>query len=294
MSLRPHGVAGRRRTGRPGPPHPKAERLIRHAAWCSTTLWSVPGFSRWSPGRCAWFPSASARAGTRRISRPSPLCSSGRARGRTCGASQGGRSGGVRARGRGSERVPRGRGGSANLPGVTAASAAAASLGKSLTLRGHARRLTFVTAHTMVGAALDLDWQALAIPAPRSRSIWAKPRRANSPQVCWPRACRRRRPWLWWKMPACPPNASFSPARSPAHRSAHCARRRPGNFAGGRGSGGKPEGDARRRIGTSACEGHYRANATALLIPGTELRTGRFTLRSGNPKSMVRRTTPHR
>ena len=50
-------------------------------------------------------------------------------------------------------------------PGVTAASAAAASLGTSLTLRGLARRLTFVTAHTRVGHALDLDWAALADPA---------------------------------------------------------------------------------------------------------------------------------
>lgn len=49
-------------------------------------------------------------------------------------------------------------------PGVTAASAAAASLGQSLTLRGLARRLTLVTAHTMRGATLDLDWQALADP----------------------------------------------------------------------------------------------------------------------------------
>jgi uroporphyrin-III C-methyltransferase len=49
-------------------------------------------------------------------------------------------------------------------PGLTAASAAAASLGRSLTLRGHARRLTFVTAHTLSGEALDLDWQALADP----------------------------------------------------------------------------------------------------------------------------------
>lgn len=49
-------------------------------------------------------------------------------------------------------------------PGVTAASAAAASLGKSLTLRGLARRLTLVTAHTRTGAAIDLDWQALADP----------------------------------------------------------------------------------------------------------------------------------
>ena len=47
-------------------------------------------------------------------------------------------------------------------PGVTAASAAAASLGTSLTLRGMARKLTFVTAHARAGEALDLDWAALA------------------------------------------------------------------------------------------------------------------------------------
>ena len=49
-------------------------------------------------------------------------------------------------------------------PGITAASAAAASLGASLTLRGTARRLTFVTAHARAGEAIDLDWQALADP----------------------------------------------------------------------------------------------------------------------------------
>lgn len=49
-------------------------------------------------------------------------------------------------------------------PGVTAASAAAASLGLSLTLRGLARKLTFVTAHVRAGEELDLDWQALADP----------------------------------------------------------------------------------------------------------------------------------
>lgn len=48
--------------------------------------------------------------------------------------------------------------------GVTTASAAAASLGTSLTLRGLARRLVFVTAHTKGGAMPDLDWQALADP----------------------------------------------------------------------------------------------------------------------------------
>jgi len=49
-------------------------------------------------------------------------------------------------------------------PGVTAASAAAASLGASLTLRGLARKLTFVTAHARAGEALSLDWAALADP----------------------------------------------------------------------------------------------------------------------------------
>ncbi|MEN2786938.1 uroporphyrinogen-III C-methyltransferase [Sphingomonas qilianensis] len=47
-------------------------------------------------------------------------------------------------------------------PGVTTASAAAASAGASLTLRGLARKLTFVTAHARAGEALDLDWVALA------------------------------------------------------------------------------------------------------------------------------------
>jgi len=46
-------------------------------------------------------------------------------------------------------------------PGITAASAAAASGTVSLTLRGLARRLTFVTAHARAGEALDLDWTAL-------------------------------------------------------------------------------------------------------------------------------------
>lgn len=47
-------------------------------------------------------------------------------------------------------------------PGVTAASAAAASAAISLTLRDDVRALTFVTAHARAGEALDLDWQALA------------------------------------------------------------------------------------------------------------------------------------
>lgn len=47
-------------------------------------------------------------------------------------------------------------------PGITAASAAAAVGLVSLTLRGAARKLTFVTAHARAGATLDLDWAALA------------------------------------------------------------------------------------------------------------------------------------
>lgn len=49
-------------------------------------------------------------------------------------------------------------------PGVTAASAAAASAGLSLTLRGLARKLTFVTAHVRAGEDLSLDWPALCDP----------------------------------------------------------------------------------------------------------------------------------
>lgn len=47
-------------------------------------------------------------------------------------------------------------------PGITAASAASAAAGTALTLRGAARRLTFVTAHTRAGEPLDLDWAGLA------------------------------------------------------------------------------------------------------------------------------------
>jgi uroporphyrin-III C-methyltransferase len=49
-------------------------------------------------------------------------------------------------------------------PGITTASAAAASGHASLTLRGVARGLTLVTAHLKAGEPLDLDWQALACP----------------------------------------------------------------------------------------------------------------------------------
>ena len=49
-------------------------------------------------------------------------------------------------------------------PGITAASAAAAGIGASLTLRGLARKLTFVTAHARAGETLDIDWDKLADP----------------------------------------------------------------------------------------------------------------------------------
>ena len=51
------------------------------------------------------------------------------------------------------------------IPGVTAASGAAASLRASLTERDHARRVQYVTAHGRDGALPeDLDWRALADP----------------------------------------------------------------------------------------------------------------------------------
>ncbi|WP_375380442.1 uroporphyrinogen-III C-methyltransferase [uncultured Sphingomonas sp.] len=46
-------------------------------------------------------------------------------------------------------------------PGITAASAAAAAATTSLTLRGLARKLTFVTAHARAGEPLDLAWDTL-------------------------------------------------------------------------------------------------------------------------------------
>ncbi len=49
-------------------------------------------------------------------------------------------------------------------PGITAASAAVASAGASLTLRGQARRVQFVTAQAKAGEPLELDWAGLADP----------------------------------------------------------------------------------------------------------------------------------
>jgi uroporphyrin-III C-methyltransferase len=47
-------------------------------------------------------------------------------------------------------------------PGITAASAAAAGAGLSLTRRGAARQLVFVTGHACAGEDFDLDWASLA------------------------------------------------------------------------------------------------------------------------------------
>src|SRR3546814_11330043 len=45
---------------------------------------------------------------------------------------------------------------------ITAASASSAWAGMSLSLRGVARDVRFVTAHSRRGAALDIDWSSLA------------------------------------------------------------------------------------------------------------------------------------
>lgn len=49
-------------------------------------------------------------------------------------------------------------------PGITAASAAAASAGISLTVRRHSRRLTFITAHASEGDDFGVNWSSLADP----------------------------------------------------------------------------------------------------------------------------------
>ncbi|MGY4398164.1 uroporphyrin-III C-methyltransferase [Sphingomonas sp. UYAg733] len=66
-------------------------------------------------------------------------------------------------------------------PGITAASAAAASAGLSLTLRGSARQLRFVTAHARADEALDLDWAALADPTATLAFYMG---RAAAPEIC--------------------------------------------------------------------------------------------------------------
>ena len=113
-------------------------------------------------------------------------------------------------------------------PGVTAASAAAASLNLSLTLRGLARRLTLVTAHARAGEKLDLDWQALADPRATLAIYMGKaapPLVAASSPPAWP----PRRRSCWSRAPACLSSAISRPGSTscrlpPAPRSAMARR----------------------------------------------------------------------
>ncbi|MGH6617456.1 uroporphyrinogen-III C-methyltransferase [Sphingomonas sp.] len=66
-------------------------------------------------------------------------------------------------------------------PGITAASAATASAGASLSLRGSARQVRFVTAHARAGEALDLDWASLADPLSTLAFYMG---RAVAPEIC--------------------------------------------------------------------------------------------------------------
>lgn len=66
-------------------------------------------------------------------------------------------------------------------PGISAASAAAASAGRSLTLRGFARKLTLITAHARAGEELDLDWAALADP---DATLAIYMGRSSAPRIC--------------------------------------------------------------------------------------------------------------
>ena len=60
------------------------------------------------------------------------------------------------------------------VPGVTAATAAAASLQASLTVRGRTRSVTFLTGHGSDGGLPEQDWAALRGSAPRLPSTWAR------------------------------------------------------------------------------------------------------------------------
>src|SRR5579872_1243549 len=64
-------------------------------------------------------------------------------------------------------------------PGITAASAAAAGTAISLTLRGVARQLCFVTAHSRDGNAGEIDWSAL----PRDATLAIYMGRAAAGQI---------------------------------------------------------------------------------------------------------------
>ena len=80
------------------------------------------------------------------------------------------------------------------IPGITAAQAAAASLGVPLTHRHYARRLQFVTGHDHKGALPDdIDWKALADPAVTTvvympkKTLTALSKRGAGEHGSWPR-----------------------------------------------------------------------------------------------------------
>ena len=66
-------------------------------------------------------------------------------------------------------------------PGITAASAAAANAGVSLSLRGSARQVRFVTAQARAGEAIDLDWTTLA---DASATLAFYMGRGAAPEIC--------------------------------------------------------------------------------------------------------------
>ncbi|MGF1623877.1 MAG: siroheme synthase CysG [Alphaproteobacteria bacterium] len=75
------------------------------------------------------------------------------------------------------------------VPGISAANAAAASLGLSLTHRDHARTVTFMTGFPKEGAVPDtVDWSALAEPSGTLALYMGRPRRLSH---CPPPAPRR-------------------------------------------------------------------------------------------------------
>jgi uroporphyrin-III C-methyltransferase len=93
-------------------------------------------------------------------------------------------------------------------PGITAASAAAASAGISLTLRGLARKLVFVTAHARRERSLISTGARSQIQRRRSPSTWAR-RQRRSFHASWLKpACLQIHRFFWWKTPVCQRNAS--------------------------------------------------------------------------------------
>ena len=213
----------------------KAERLIRAASVVFHDALVGPGVLELVPraraaglGRQALGPPFEGPEDDRRADRR------GRAGRRARGAAQGRRPVDLRPRDRGA-RAPAAR------PACRCASAPASpppapprpASALSLTLRGLARRLTFVTAHARAGEELELDWQALAdpqatlaiymgkaaAPAVSARLIAAGPAGRHAGGAGRERQPARGAPLL-------------DPARPAAARRAHRARRRAGGDPG--------------------------------------------------------------